>query len=36
MKIFYRLFCSLIVFAALIPLNAQVVEGKQTVAVLEF
>ena len=36
MKIFYRLFCSLIVFAALIPLNAQVTEGKQTVAVLEF
>ena len=36
MKIFYRLFCSLIVFAALIPLNAQVIEGKQTVAVLEF
>ena len=36
MRIFYRLFCSLIVFAALIPLNAQVTEGKQTVAVLEF
>ena len=36
MKIFYRLFCSLIVFASLIPLNAQVTEGKQTVAVLEF
>lgn len=36
MKIFYRLFYSLIVFAALIPLNAQVTEGKQTVAVLEF
>ena len=36
MKIFYRLFCSLIFFAALIPLIAQVTEGKQTVAVLEF
>ena len=37
MKIFYRLFYILIAFAITIPsLKAQVTEGKQTVAVLEF
>ena len=37
MKIFYRLFYSLIALSATsLPIYAQVTEGKQTVAVLEF